>query len=251
MLTQQQQTLIVELGYACGLSDTELLSISSLPPAHLSALVQSPLFHAEVALLRKRLSATQLNEAQALLEGEAIASIECLTDIRDNALINPSVRVRAADSILDRIEKTSKQHKVSHTLDVPMQFTDKQIQLLLSYMTHDTLAREAFDTATKLLPSQSEPEAIDCTATEIDSTAQCSEPISTPGSAHSEDSNCNPIASDDSFYTQDKVVEVSREAQSLANEMLNQALDEAYNQMQPSLDNVADDLRQFLSSGED
>lgn len=222
-LTQQQQTLIVELGYACGLSDTELSHVSALPGAAIIALMQSPLFHAEVAALRKRLSATQLNEAQAMLEGEAIASIECLTAVRDNIAINPSIRVRAADSILDRIESTSKQHKVSHALTIPVEFTDKQIAQLLAYMSHDTQARDAFDAATRLLSAQQESEAIDCESQEINSITQSSELFSTPGSAHSEDSHSNPIASDDS----------------LSDEILSSSI------------HMTNDLRQFLSSSED
>lgn len=163
-LTLQQQTLIAELCSALGFADYEILQLTALEQAQLDSLFNSPLFHSEVRALQQRFTAAQSHDLSIALRAQGQDSLETIINIRDTLTIHPSIRLRAAESILDRIEETSKQHKVSHSMTQPLSLSDSQVQQLIAFISQDTLARDAFAQATHLLPEEiSQSDIIDVT----------------------------------------------------------------------------------------
>jgi hypothetical protein len=155
-LTQQHQQYMGEFCYALGMSTSEISAITGLSEVQVLALTQSPLFLAEVDKLKIRFASQLTSSAQQALHAEAIASIQALVHLRDNTMITPAVRLRAAESILDRQEETSKHRKISIESHNTFPLTDGQFRAVLDFMRDDPLAHSAF-----VAETQAEPETIE------------------------------------------------------------------------------------------
>ena len=147
----REQHIVVATMLACGHSMRETANAISLTEAHIATLARSPLFIAEVTRVRQLLQSRLLDNAVNSLQAEANASVAVLIEIRDNPELSATVRLRAADSILDRVAKTSKTHRLVDDTPTAPQFTDEQIELMIRTLNDDPIAQRAFEQASQEL----------------------------------------------------------------------------------------------------
>lgn len=132
---------------ATGASWLEVAVSVGLEESYVRTLSNSPLFQAEVDRIREKFQAQVVAHATSKLQLEALRSVELLVQVRDDVLIAPVVRIKAADSILDRVPKTSKTQR--HVDDTPRELalTDTQVHQLLNVLNDDPVAMSAFEEA--------------------------------------------------------------------------------------------------------
>ncbi len=144
---------IAAMYLAAGYTPADISQVISLTPQYISRLSSNPMFALEVERLRQQIQSAVISEAGEMIKNEALASLRTIKNIRDDCNIAPGVRMKAAESFLDRNHETSKIHKQSTTPRAP-EFSDEQTQQILDFLNDDPLAMEAFKRAA-LTDSQS------------------------------------------------------------------------------------------------
>lgn len=132
---------------ACGSSVQEIASVTGLTDQWIYHVSISPLFIAEVARIREKLQNQLLDNAVSALQSEALASVQLLKNFRDNPLLSAPVRLKAAESILDRVPKTSKTQRHIDATPATLELTDAQVAQLSSVLNDDPIAMEAYVSA--------------------------------------------------------------------------------------------------------
>lgn len=132
---------------ATGASYTEIASILDMNPGSIQNIATSPLFKAEVQRIRGKLQDMLADSAVEKLAQETMKSVSVLVEMRDNTTISPTVRLRAADSILDRVPRTSKTQRREDLTPRRVQLSDSQVEMMMAALNDDPLAREAFERA--------------------------------------------------------------------------------------------------------
>lgn len=139
----RSQHFIAATLFACGYTLQDISSAVHLGKSHLYTLQNSPLFQKEVERIKVQLQSRLINSAADVLQGEALASVSTLIAIRDDLNLSPTVRLRAADSILDRVAQTSKANRLIDATPAAPQLTDAQITRMLETLNTDSLAASA------------------------------------------------------------------------------------------------------------
>lgn len=134
---------------ACGNSQAEIAAALGFNYSYYSAMSQSPIFVAEVERIRQILHARLIDNAVEKLQSTALDSVETIVDIRDNRLLSPTVRLRAASDLLDRVASTSKVTKHQQAPPEPLSLSDSQVEYLMNALNDDPLARQAFSEASQ------------------------------------------------------------------------------------------------------
>ena len=138
-----QRHCIAAIMHAAGMSGVEIASACGFSSNYVYTMMQSPLFQAEADRVKQQIRARLVTNASDLLQSETLASVETLIAIRDNQHAAPMVRLRAADSVLDRVTRTSKITKVSQDVSEPVAFSDSQVEYIFEQMQNDPTARQA------------------------------------------------------------------------------------------------------------
>jgi hypothetical protein len=132
---------------ACGYSHAEVAVATGFTAMYISILASSPLFAAEVQRLRVQVQSQLVLDASAKLQAEAMNNINTLLTIRDDPNLSPVIRSSVARDMLDRLTATAKAKRVATQEPQAVQFTDAQIEQLMSALADDPAAREAYNRA--------------------------------------------------------------------------------------------------------
>jgi hypothetical protein len=133
---------------ATGATQKEVCLTLDISAMHMSILYRSPLFQAEVKRLQDKLQNQLVDNAVDMLHGETVSNVNFLKEMRDNAQVAASLRLKAVDSMLDRVPRTSKTHKVE-TTQKEVSFTESQVNYLIEALEDDKIARDAFKEASQ------------------------------------------------------------------------------------------------------
>ena len=130
---------------ATGASHGEIAAVLDMNPGSVQNIATSPLFKAEVLRIRAKLQDMLADSAVAKISQETLRSVNLLVEMRDNSTLAPSLRLRAADSILDRNHRTSKTQRREDITPRQVQLSDSQVELMMTALNDDPIAREAFE----------------------------------------------------------------------------------------------------------
>ena len=128
---------------ATGSTQREIARTLGFSEMHVSHLCQSLLFQQQVEMYRAKLVNDIMNGAVGKLRSETLNNVSELVRIRDDRTLSPNVRLRAINSMLDRVPETATTQKIQSETK-PQVFSDDQVEKLLAYLEDDNLASEAF-----------------------------------------------------------------------------------------------------------
>lgn len=132
---------------ASGASWAEIGPAVGLTPDYLKALGTSPLFEAEINRIGEKFRSHVEQSAVNLLQTESLASVELLREFRDDLNTPRTLRLKAAESILDRVPRTSKTQRHMNTETTNFTPTDDQVKIMLDALNDDPIAAQAFQRA--------------------------------------------------------------------------------------------------------
>lgn len=148
MLALNQRHILAAAMIATGKTQKEVCNTLNFTPNYMSILYNSPIFKNEVKRLQQQMQNSLLADAVTMLVGESLNNVRALVEIRDNYNLAPSVRIKAVDSMLDRVATTAKNSKVE-TAPREATFSQQQIEYLITALDDDEIAKDAFREASQ------------------------------------------------------------------------------------------------------